>query len=172
MKPMIVHIEYYGPDGASDGDTPLPLLAVVFANDESDALERVMPEAQKDCDMPEASISETESGIAIAFGEADDGRSFYAESVDAVLKPHLFVQILKEYAVDVDLDDSFLSWARDYPLAASRLMEVLDEKVGDVFADDAAALRAMRPLVIAWRERGSLADSIPIEGGHRKSKSL
>ena len=169
MKPMIVHIEYYGPDGASDGDTPQTTLAVVFANDESDALERVMPEVQKDYDIPEVSIDETESD---RFGVADDGRSVYAQSVDAVLKPHLFIQILKEYGMDVDLEDSFLSWARDYPLAASRLMEVLDEKVGDVFADDVAALRAMRPLVIAWRERGSLADSIPIKGGHRKSKSL
>lgn len=172
MKPMIVLIGFYGPDGASDGDTPQPVLAVVFANDESDALERVMPEIQKDYDMPEVSISETESGTAVAFGEADDGRSFSAQSVDAVLKPHLFIQILKEYGMDVDLEDSFLSWARDYPLAASRLMEVLDEKVGDVFVDDVAALRAVRPLVIAWRERGSLADSIPIEGRHRKSKSL
>lgn len=170
MKPMIVQIGYYGPDGASDGDTPLPLLAVVFANDESDALESVMPEVQKDYDIPEASISETESGIAVAFGEADDGRSFSAQSVDAVLKPHLFIQILKEYSMEVDLEDSFLSWAMDYPLAASRLMEVLDEKVGDVFVDDVAALRAVRPLVIVWRERGSLADSIPIEGGYRKSK--
>ena len=174
MKPMIVQIAFYGPDGAGDGGSPQLLSAVVFANDESDALERIMPAFQKEYDMPEASFREGESDTVIAFGVAEDGRSFSAQSFDAVLKPHLFIQLSKDmqYESDVCFEDDYRWWAMEHPIEASRLMEVLDKKVGDVFVNDVIALQALRPLITAWRERATLADSVQVGGEHRKSKSL
>lgn len=174
MKPIIVQIVFFGPDSASDGDIPHELSSVVLAEDKSDALERIMPEFQSEYDMPVASIDAGESSSVVAHGADEDGRCFCAVAVDAGLKPHLFLQLLKDmqYQMGVSLEDSFKSWGMEHPVEASRLIEELDDKVGEPFVDDVAALLAMRPFVIAWREKASLDDSVPPERRHRKSRSL
>jgi hypothetical protein len=124
--------------------------------------------------MTDATFSGDELGEAVAYGAAPDGSSYTAEAFDSARQPSLFVEIMKDmqYAIDAPFADSFMTWAREHRHEASHLLATLDEVVGDVFVNEVDALAAMRPVVIAWRERAQLVDATQPGYGHNSSRSL
>jgi hypothetical protein len=77
-----------------------------------------------------------------------------------------------QYAIDAPFADSFMTWAHEHSHEAFHLLATLDEVVGDVFVNEVDALAAMRPVVIAWRERAKLIDAAQPGHGHNPSRSL
>jgi hypothetical protein len=169
MNPIVVQILMDNPELVLVGDLPSTESAIVFADDEYQALDTFLTDFLEQYNLSGPLDYEGKQGKAIAYGYW-----YTAEAFDSVLQPRLFVELMKEMQLTIDapFEDSFTSWSLKHPHESSQLLAVLDKEVGDLVVNKVAALKAMRPLVIAWRERALICELTHTGHRHSSSKSL